>query len=159
MCVGRRTDTKGPNRVAAETAVVCSPFRPPLRSLCRPDPREHPRIPANTAPATPSAFAGFSPVFADIRGPSENRGEGFKLALLCGFRHTCGPIAVLIPQLFPRFRRGSCGTPTGEGSAARCPGLDGSGVAMRHLATRATQAKRAQATSIKAAAIGSGHRS
>jgi hypothetical protein len=65
-----------PNAGCSESCVVChvrsscGPFCSPLRSFCGPNPREHPRIPANTASTTPSVFAAFRwylRLFADLR--------------------------------------------------------------------------------------------
>lgn len=58
----------------------CGPFRPLLWSLCGPNPREHPRNPANIGPAIVGSFAAFRPhsrIFAVLEG---NRGERLELA-------------------------------------------------------------------------------
>jgi hypothetical protein len=73
-------------RIVASAAV---PLRSDLRSAAvgcavteTPNSREHGRKPPHRA-QRPRAF---SPVFADFRGPAENRGERFKLAFQCGIR-------------------------------------------------------------------------
>lgn len=66
---GLRSPTSTPKPLRSP----CGPFRHLLRSLCGPNPREHPRTPANTASATPSVFATFrcySRIFAVLE---ENR--------------------------------------------------------------------------------------
>jgi hypothetical protein len=69
---------------------VCGPFRPPLRSSCGPDPREHPRTGANSAHEAEH--------LAGIRGSpvlKEYRGDRLRLAFQSRSCPFCGPFAVL----------------------------------------------------------------
>jgi hypothetical protein len=85
-----------------------------LRSVCVPNPHEQPRTRANSLPRV-SAFSGFSPVFARVRGLVRNRGDRFKSRTsqcLRAFRHADPPripllrlsLAPLIPLTGVRVR-------------------------------------------------------
>jgi hypothetical protein len=65
-----------------------------LQSLCIPEFSAHPRNATNTNSANRSVSGGFPPILAGLRGSLTNRGERFRLALLCGFRGLCGLCAV-----------------------------------------------------------------
>src|SRR5271154_4747859 len=92
----------------------CGPFRPLLRSLCGPNPHEHPRIPANTASAAPSIFAAFrwySRQFADLRNIGAPRFElgtsPTRTVRATRLRHapTHGQYPTRAPATTPRYGR------------------------------------------------------
>ncbi len=55
-------------------ASSCGPFRPSLRSFCRPACREQPGTRENSRPRAPRCFRGISRLFRAVRTSNENRG-------------------------------------------------------------------------------------